>query len=89
MSRPFDEEDEDIDDSFNDGLASAEGGSTLLPPGEEVADDEVWDDADFDEEFDEDFDDEPDEDLEQFERELNNENLQSNAEPDEFDEEDF
>lgn len=88
MSRPFDEEDEELDDSFNDGLAAADG-STLLPPGEEATDDEVWDDADFDEEFDEDFDDEPDEDLEQFERELNSENIQSEKEPDEFDEEDF
>ena len=32
---------------------------------------------------------EPDEDLEQFERELNSENIQSEREPDEFDEEDF
>ena len=49
--------------------------------------DDELDEADFDEEYDEDFDDEPDEDLERFERELNDENLQSPAVEPEFDEE--
>ncbi len=63
---------------------------TAIPVGEPAAE-EVWAEADFDEDFDEDFDDEPDEDLEQFERDLNRENIESDAEPtDEFDEdEDF
>ena len=61
----------------------------MLPPGEQQVEDEIWDEGDFDEEFDEDFENEPDEDLELFERELNSEDIQSDKEPDEFDEEDF
>lgn len=84
----FDDEEEDLDDSFNDGVPAAEL-PTAVPVGEPV-EEETWDEADFDEEFDEDFDDEPDEDLQQFERELNNPTLESDAEPtDEFDDEDF
>ncbi|MGC3970815.1 MAG: hypothetical protein QM775_26835 [Pirellulales bacterium] len=82
----------DDDDDFEEATPEvAEGGEApvMLPPGGEVEED-VWDEADFDEEFDEDFDDEPDEDLERFEKELNDENLQQPAVDPEFDEdEDF
>ncbi len=87
-SRPFDDEDDELEEAFVDGIPAAEA-PLAIPVGEPAAE-EVWDEADFDEDFDEDFDDEPDEDLEQFERDLNRENIESDAEPtDEFDEEDF
>ncbi len=79
----------DEDDEFEEAVpetVEAIDPAALLPPGGAV-EDEVWDEADFDEDFDEDFDDEPDEDLERFERELNDENLQSPAVDPEFDEE--
>lgn len=88
MSGSFEEEEDDADDSFTDGLAPPVDGAPTLSVGE-PAEEEVWDEADFDEDFDEDFENEPDEDLEKFERELDSENIEQQAEPDEFDEEDF
>lgn len=84
MAGGFDEDD-DFEEVIPETVEAIDP-SALLPPGGEV-EEEIWDEADFDEEFDEDFDDEPDEDLERFERELNDENLQSPAVEPEFDEE--
>ena len=88
MSRPFDEEEDELDDSFTDGLAAPIDGAAALPVGDAVEDEE-WDEADFDEDFDDDFENEPDEDLEKFEKELDSENIQSPVDTDDFDEEDF
>jgi len=87
VSRPFDEDDEELEEALTDGLLPIDG-APLAPLGEPV-EEEVWDEADFDEDFDEDFDAEPDEDLEKFERELDTENIHSDKEPDEFEEDDF
>lgn len=84
MAGGFDEDD-DFEEVIPETVEAIDP-SALLPLGGEV-EEEIWDEADFDEEFDEDFDDEPDEDLERFERELNDENLQSPAVEPEFDEE--
>jgi len=86
MSGGFDDE-EDFEEVAPES-AEAVDPSALLPPGGAV-EEEVWDEADFDEDFDEDFADEPDEDLERFEKELNDENVQSPAaatDDEEFDE---
>jgi hypothetical protein len=89
VSRSFDEEEDDLDDSFTDGLAAPVEGAAALPVGDDVEEEE-WDEADFDEDFDEDFENEPDEDLEKFERELDSESIQSPTDTDDgFDEEDF
>ena len=86
MSGGFDD-DEDFDELVPESTEAVDP-SVLLPAGGAV-EEEIWDEADFDEDFDEDFADEPDEDLERFENELNDENVQSPTAPDddeEFDE---
>jgi len=75
VSRPFDEDDEEFEEVGPEVIESVEP-SALLPPVGDV-EEEVWDEADFDDEFDDDFDDEPDEDLERFEKELNEEDIEA------------
>lgn len=87
MSRPFDEDDEEFEEVGPEVIESGEP-SALLPPVGDV-EEEVWDEADFDDEFDDDFDDEPDEDLERFEKELNDEDIEAEKDlADDFEDED-
>lgn len=85
VSRPFDEDDEEFEEVGPEVLESGEPAAILPPVGD--VEEEIWDEADFDDEFDDDFDDEPDEDLERFEKELNEENIEADKEVGEFDEE--
>ncbi|MBL9081471.1 MAG: hypothetical protein JNK76_06680 [Planctomycetales bacterium] len=88
MGAGFDDEEDEFEEALPEVVEGVDP-AALLPPGGAV-EEEVWDEADFDEDFDEDFDDEPDEDLERFEKELNDENLTPPAVDPDFDEdEDF
>jgi hypothetical protein len=88
VSRPFDEDEDELEDVGPEVLDPSAPLPLLPPIGGEV-EEEVWDEADFDDEFDDDFDDEPDEDLERFEKELNDEDIEADKEIDgDFDEDD-